>query len=405
VQRTIRFPLLPTAEQDDVLLETIQQYTECFNAVAAYGWERCEKNGIELHKATYYPLRAAYPHLPAQLVVSARAKATEAVKSALTWKIKREKEFPKRVAKALARSKPAPTFKPVRCPQSDICSIRYDQRSYSFHGDHVSLATVAGRQILELRLYPYAKRLLAQSIEYDSADLIFRKGRFWLHVVVTLPDVEFVPNGDVVGVDFGITRPAVTSNNRFFGKRSWKATERRYFRLKRALQSKGSDSAKRHLKKLSHKVSRFRLDCDHVVSRQLVQSVSLGTTIVIENLMEIRNNTKQNGKAQRRAMHQWSFNRLRDLLVYKAEECGCAVVVVDPRHTSQRCSRCGYIHCSNRRSQSRFKCRNCGFELNADLNGSRNIAIKYLASFGIADAGGLLSTSLSWRQGATSSRL
>ncbi len=249
--------------------------------------------------------------------------------------------------------------------------------------------------MIGLHLYPYARRLLAQSIEYDSADLIFRKGRFWLHVVVTLPDVEFVPIGEVVGVDFGITRPVVASSNQFFGKRSWKGTERRYFRLKRALQSKGSDSAKRHLKKLSHQVSRFRLNCDHVVSRQLVQSVSPGTTIVIENLREIRNTTKQNGKEQKRAMHQWTFNRLRDLLVYKAEECGCVVVDVDPRHTSQRCSRCGHIHRSNRQSQSRFKCQNCGFELNADLNGSRNIAIKYLASVGIADAGGLLSTSLS----------
>ena len=394
VQRTIRFPLLPTVEQQDVLLQTIQRYTECFNVVAAYGWEHGEKNSVELHKATYYPLREAYPHLPAQLVISARVKATEAVKSALTWKIKREKEFPKKVAKALARGKPAPTFKPVRCPRSDISSIRYDQRSYAFHGDHVSLATVAGRQVIELHLYLYARRLLAQSIEYDSADLIFRKGRFWLHVVVTLPDVEFTPNGEIIGVDFGITRPAVASNNRFSGRRSWKNTERRYFRLKRALQSKGS-SAKRHLKKLSHKVSRFRLNCDHVVSRQLVQSISPSTTIVIENLMEIRNRTKQNGKQQRRAMHQWSFNRLRDLLVYKAEERGSIVVGVDPRHTSQRCSRCGHIHRSNRRSQSRFKCRNCGFELNADLNGSRNIAVKYLASVGIADAGGLLSTSLS----------
>jgi len=396
VQRTIRFPLLPTVEQQDVLFETMQQYTACFNTVAAYGWERCEKNGIELHKATYYPLREAYPYLPSQLVISARAKATEAVKSALTWKVKKEREFPKKVAKALARGKPAPAFKPVRCPHSDISSIRYDQRSYAFHGDHVSLATIAGRQVLKLKLYPYAVRLLEQSIGFDSADLIYRKGRFWLHVVVTLPDVEFVPSGDVVGVDFGITRPAVASNNQFFGRRSWKATERRYFRLKGALQSKGSDSAKRHLKRLSHKVSRFRLDCDHVVSRQLVQSVSPGTTIVIEHLKEIRSTTNQRSKKQKRAMHQWSFNRLRDLLVYKAEECGCVVVDVDPRHTSQRCSRCGHIHRSNRRSQSRFKCRNCGFELNADLNGSRNIAVKYLVSVGRADAGGLLSTSLSW---------
>lgn len=373
----------------------MQQYTACFNTVAAYGWERSEKNGVELHKATYYPLRADYPQLPAQLVISARAKATEAVKSALTWKVKREREYPKKVAKALALRKPVPAFKPVQCPQSTICAIRYDQRSYTVYGDCVSLATTQGRQVLALHLYPYAVRLLGQSISFDSADLIYRKGRFWLHVVVTLPDVEFFPNGDVVGVDFGITRPAVASHNKFFGKRSWKAVERRYFRLKRALQSKGSDSAKRHLKKLSHKVSRFRLDCDHVVSRQLVQSVSPGTTVVIENLIEIRSNTKQRSKQQKRAMHQWSFNRLRDLLTYKAEAHGCMVVGVDPRQTSQRCSRCGYVHRSNRRSQSRFKCKKCGFELNADLNGSRNIAEKYLASVGIADAGGLMSTSLS----------
>ena len=243
-------------------------------------------------------------------------------------------------------------------------------------------------------MYRYVIRLLEQSTSYDSADLIYRKGRFWLHLAVTLPDVEFVPNGDVVGVDFGMTRPAAASNNKFFGNRSWKAVERRYFRLKRALQSKGSDSAKRHLKKLAHKVSRFRSNCDHVVSRRLVQSVTPGTLIVIENLMEIRSNTKRRSKPQKRAMHQWSFNRLRGLLTYKTEEHGGMVVGVDPRHTSQRCSHCGYIRRSNRRSQSRFKCRNCGFELNADLNGRRNIAEKYLASVGIADAGGLLSTSL-----------
>ena len=84
MQRTIRFPLLPTPEQESVLFETMQQYTACFNMVAAYGWENDEKNSVELHKATYYPLRADYPQLPAQLVISARAKAAEAIRSAMT---------------------------------------------------------------------------------------------------------------------------------------------------------------------------------------------------------------------------------------------------------------------------------------------------------------------------------
>src|SRR5512134_1376493 len=90
MQRTIRFPLLVTIEQQGVLLETMQQYTDCFNQVAAHGWEKREKNSIELHKATYYPLRADHPHLPSQLVISARLKAAEAVRSAFTWKAKRE---------------------------------------------------------------------------------------------------------------------------------------------------------------------------------------------------------------------------------------------------------------------------------------------------------------------------
>jgi IS605 OrfB family transposase len=374
MQRTIRFRLLVSPQQQPILLETIQQYTDCFNAVAAYGWEKSEKNGVELHKATYYPLRAQYPDLPAQLVVSSRVKATEAVKSALIRQKQRKR---------------------VSCPRSYQSAIRYDQRSYTVQGANVSLATTQGRQVWALKLYPYAERLLAQSIGFDSADLIYRKGKFWLHLVVTLPDVAYVPTGEVVGVDFGITRPAVASNNQFFGQRRWKATERRYFRLKRALQSKGTKSAKRHLRKLARRTARFRTDCDHVVSRQLVQSVSPGTVIVIENLKEIRSTTKQHGKAQKRAMHQWTFKRLRAFLEYKAEAHGCKAVAIDPRQTSQRCSQCGHVHRGNRRSQSRFLCRNCGFELNADLNGSRNIAAKYHASGGRPAAGGLNSTRLS----------
>jgi transposase len=48
------------------------------------------------------------------------------------------------------------------------------------------------------------------------------------------------------------------------------------------------------------------------------------------------------------------------------------VIYVNPKHTSQRCSRCGYIDKDNRHG-SVFRCRNCGFELNVDLNASRNI--------------------------------
>jgi hypothetical protein len=84
MERTIVVQLKPTPEQASLLKTTLEHHTACFNAVAREGFTTGCSNGVELHKRTYYPLRAQFPDLPAQLVCAARVKATEAVKSALT---------------------------------------------------------------------------------------------------------------------------------------------------------------------------------------------------------------------------------------------------------------------------------------------------------------------------------
>lgn len=364
---------MPRPEQAEALLETLRQSTECFNAVCKYGWHKGEKNGVELHKATYYPLKAEHPTLPCQLLCAARVKATEALKSAFALRRKDGK---------------------VSCPRGQEVPIRYDARSYRLRPDRsvASLASVAGRQEVAYHLYNHAARAFSEASGFDSADLVYRKGQWHLHIVLTIPTPEFVDNAQAVGVDLGLNRPAVTSNRKFLGERHWREISNRYFRLRRKLQSKGTRSAKKHLKRLSRKQTRFRRDCDHVLSRQVVQSASedfgAGTTIVVENLTDIRTGTKQRGRQSRRRLHSWSFAQMRSFLTYKAEAKGCQVVGVDPRHTSQRCSRCGYIHRGNRKSRSVFLCRQCGYELNADLNGSINIAGKYLDAVGISECVG-----------------
>lgn len=226
--------------------------------------------------------------------------------------------------------------------------------------------------------------------EVDTADLLERKGKWWLHVVVTLAQPMVEPSDAVVGVDLGLTRPAVTSNNRFLGERAWKAREGRYFKLQRALQKRGTQSAKRHLRRLRGKQARFRRDCDHVLSQQIVQATLPGATIVLEHLRNIRTRTKVRRKtATSRRIHGWSFAQLQGFIAYKAEERGCTVAGVDPRHTSQTCSCCGYQARNNRRSRDLFVCRACGYTLHADLNGARNIAAKYHAERGTAPPGGL----------------
>ena len=225
-----------------------------------------------------------------------------------------------------------------------------------------------------------------------------------MHVVVSVPEPIAPKDETVIGIDLGLNHPAVTSNCHFLGDTHWKEVDRRYFRLRRKLQSKGTKSAKRHLKKLSKRQLRFHRDCDHVLSRRLVQHAPAGSTLVFENLIHIRDTSrmgrgKQNKNvANKRKLHSWTFAQLYDFTTYKAQERGIRVARIDPRHTSQMCSRCGHQARNNRRSQSLFLCRKCGYCRNADLNAAYNIREKYLASladFGISLVGGLSSSSLS----------
>lgn len=365
MDRTIIVQLKTTPEQDTVLHRTMVAHTQCFNEVARVGFSQGCSNGIELHKQTYYPLRIEHPDLPAQLVCAARVKATEAVKSALD------------------RLKKGRT---TRTPHAQFCPIRYDARSYWVKWESMtcSLATMNGRVQMGFTVPAHAHKYVGGKV--CSADLCYARGRFTLHIVVSLPDPVIPPSSEVIGVDLGLNRPAVTSNRHFLGERRWREQERRIFRTRRKLQAKGTKSAKRHLKKLSGKLLRQRKDHDHVLSKRIVQNATPGATIVIENLTHIRSTSKIGRRGKnldtKRRLHSWSFAQFHGFLSYKAQERGMQVVKIDPRHTSQTCSHCGYVARNNRRSQSLFLCRECGYCLNADLNASYNIRDKHLASLG-----------------------
>jgi putative transposase len=404
MDRTVKIQLHPTPEQAIALQETLQQFTQAFNAVCAYGWQHTEKNGVRLHHAMYRETKMACPGLVSDLLIQARVKATEALKSALTWKATHEASYPKQVVQALKRGKPAPTFKPVHCPASKSCCVRYNEKTYTLNWEQhqVRLSTSTGKQRIPFTVPAYSAKYFGG--KFCTADLCFRKGTWWLHVVVNVPEPVVAHIDEVIGVDLGLNRPAVTSKRQFLGNRHWKEIDRRSFRLKRKLQSNGSKSAKRHLKKLSKRQQRFHRDCDHVLSKRIIQNAIPGSTIVLENLTNIRDTSKmERGKQKKhvenkRRLHSWTFAQLYGFIAYKAQERGIAVVKIDPRHTSQTCSQCGYQHRANRRSQSLFLCRSCGYRLNADLNASYNIREKYhasLAGLGIPLASGLPSSSLS----------
>ena len=87
------------------------------------------------------------------------------------------------------------------------------------------------------------------------------------------------------------------------------------------------------------------------------------------------------GAGQRR-LHAWSFAQWQHFVVYKAEKVDLDVVALDPRHTSQPCSHCGFKYWAKWRSQALFQGRHCAYTLHADLNTAKNIVAKFRASHG-----------------------
>ena len=79
---------------------------------------------------------------------------------------------------------------------------------------------------------------------------------------------------EVIGIYLGIVNPVPDDRGNYYGDKNWKNIEDKIFKLRRRLQKKGTKSAKRHLKKLSGRQRRFRRDCDHVLSKRIVESVA-----------------------------------------------------------------------------------------------------------------------------------
>ena len=352
--RTIKLKLdIPENE----VLPTIQAYTQAYNLVCQTGWNDKDFNAISLHHKTYNSVREQF-NLPSQLAISSRTKAVESLKSIKTRLKKKQK---------------------ATCPVSKQTAIRYDKNSITiwFDKEKISLLTINGREKYSISVPEYFKQYITWN--KCSADLFIRNHSVFLNIIVSTERTNIPKNDKYIGIDRGIKKIAVTSEKQFFNGSQIKRVTDKYEKLKSKLQSKGTKSAKRHLKKLSKKVNRYRRDVNHCFAKQIVESVNPGSTIILEDLTGIRQNVRLR-KKQRTEVHKWNFYQFEQFLKYKAEAKGIQVEYVSARYTSQKCSKCSHISRSNRKNQSQFKCSKCSYRLNADLNAAFNIKQNYLDS-------------------------
>jgi putative transposase len=204
---------------------------------------------------------------------------------------------------------------------------------------------------------------------------------------------EILPTtGKDVGIDLGVIAEVATSDDQLItGGRYGKRSAKRLAIAQQSLSKKQRGSKRRtkavgRVANVHRKIRNQRSDLAHKLSRQLVNDYDL---IVHEDL-KIKNMVRRpkskkaedesylpNGAAAKaglnRSIYDAGWGQLISFITYKAESAGREVIMINPRHTSQRCAHCGHINADNRVSQSRFDCQACGHKAHADVNAAVNI--------------------------------
>jgi putative transposase len=257
---TAQVKLVVTPEQSEALKRTMQAANAVCDSISAWAWDNQTFGQYPLHKAQYAAQRAA-SGLTAQVIVRCLGKVADAYK------------LDKRTQR---------TFQPTG-------AIAFDDRILNWYieREQVSIWSVDGRLKLPFVCGEYQRGLLA--FRQGEADLAFVGGEFYLMATVSIPDPPLIVTEGVLGVDLGIVSLAVDSEGNQYSGEAIKACRRRRRAQRSGLQKTGTKRAKRTLKKINHKASRYSKWLNHNISKKIVQTaVRSRKAIALETLTGIR---------------------------------------------------------------------------------------------------------------------
>ncbi len=93
---------------------------------------------------------------------------------------------------------------------------------------------------------------------------------FYLAATIDAPEETPLDPVGALGVDLGLKHLAYDSDGAYYSGDRIDEEREKTAKLRAGLQSRGSKSAKRRLRKLSGRMHRFRTDVNHQISKRLV---------------------------------------------------------------------------------------------------------------------------------------
>lgn len=374
-------------KNDDVVTafkQVTTTYADACNYVSEYTFNNgFELNSNRLQKVLYSSVRSAYG-LKSQFAVSvfktvtARYKTIQEQMKQNPYKYQDEAEKWHCIPRTLEW-----LHKPVhfRRPQADL--VRGRDYSFVEDGTLISINTLGKRVKLSFDQPDCFKEYFDGTWSFGTAKLVSLNNEWYMHIPMakaTTDELDIAKPVHVVGVDRGLRFIISTYDEKgktgFVSGRDIMAKRQKFADVRAELQSKGTKSAKRALKRLSGRENRWMSDVNHQISKTLVQTYGAGTLFVLEDLTGVSfsdENLAKDSKSNR-DLRSWTFYQLEQFLTYKAHEAGSEVIKASASYTSQRCPKCGRIHKENRNHKTHeYICDSCGYRSNDDRVGAMNI--------------------------------
>jgi putative transposase len=248
---------------------------------------------------------------------------------------------------------------------------RYD--SFSFDNPVINEDTLSIPKIgdVRLKLYRPLRGVIKECHIRRSAS-----GGWYASFVCDLGDAPAkAPPERVVGVDVGLKQFAVVAENasntlfvenpRFYRESEETLARRQRVLAHKRKRSNARSKAKRLVAKTHERIRNQRLDHARKLAKTLLSQCD---AVAYEDL-NIRGMVRSSlGKSINDAA--WSV--FISCLAFKAEEAGKWALGVDPRGTTQRCSRC-HVVVPKTLADREHVCPNCGLCLDRDVNAALNI--------------------------------
>ncbi len=365
MRKTYKFRLCPTKHQRTLLGNTLELCRWVYNETLATrknAWEQEQKSVSRYDTIRMLPVwKEQKPEL-SQVYSQALQEVCTRVDLAF-------EAFFRRV-KAGGEKPGYPRFKGY----GRYDSFTYPQTGFTLCENGLLLSKIGAVKIIQHR--PIDGKIKTLNIQRDAV------GNWYACFSCEVEPRPLPASEKAVGVDVGLESFATLSNGeKVTNPRFFRKDENKLAKAQRKLSKaeKGTPERAKRRKAVEHihqRIANRRKDFAHKLSRQLVNEYGV---IALEKLNG--KNMLQN-HCLAKSISDAAWNQFARYTQYKAENAGRGCVLVDPRNTSKRCSRCGTL-VEKDLSVRVHSCPICGLEIDRDENAAINILALGLQCLGV----------------------